>query len=293
MMPIDINELNIKIVSKNILIKNEHIDSTKINICINDFRDNNNKVSDDDNIIILSFIENIKLKIYSPHIRTIELFQTNTNDFFGIVYKFHLPCVRAYYQDNVYMMPSCITAMLTGINITYNYFHSIINPVDIIDKYRMRGYSTILNEREKKYFKIYYENKNKNNKLNLFGNKELYDNIYKPLYLKNQLPSDIYKNLHISNIKNNNELKKIYHSKYNYDFNNSCIDLLKYKVIKNNGSIQPYMPWIAKIIFQEKQEQPEQPEQLEQQEQNMIINCSNEKKKYQKLIKIIFFQVNL
>ena len=37
----------------------------------------------------------------------------------------------------------------TLINLDYKYFAGSIDPIDIINKYRTRGYSTILNDSEK------------------------------------------------------------------------------------------------------------------------------------------------
>merc|ERR1711871_1758849 len=57
-------------------------------------------------LIILK--ESIKYSISSvflPH--KFEIFQTKYEEFFSMVSKFHLPCVRAYYTgENVYILPS-------------------------------------------------------------------------------------------------------------------------------------------------------------------------------------------
>ena len=80
-----------------------------------------------------------------------EIFNTKyPTSFFSIISKFHLPCVRGYYNgDNVYLLPSCVSAANTLINLDYKYFAGSIDPIDIINKYRIRGYSTILNDSEK------------------------------------------------------------------------------------------------------------------------------------------------
>jgi len=95
-----------------------------------------------------------KYKITSPHLNhSIEIFQIKYNDFFSSVSRFHLPCVRAYYNGrNVYMTPSCISAHMTFMNIDYKYFAGTKDPIEIINKYRCRGFGTILNDKEKVRF---------------------------------------------------------------------------------------------------------------------------------------------
>jgi hypothetical protein len=64
-----------------------------------------------------------KFKIESPHLNhSFELFSVRYDDFFSIVARFHLPCVRGYYNgSNVYLTPSCISAHMTYMNIDYKY----------------------------------------------------------------------------------------------------------------------------------------------------------------------------
>jgi hypothetical protein len=86
----------------------------------------------------------------------LEIFMIKKNDFMNIVSKFHLPCVRAYYDgNNVYMTPSCISALKTMTNLHYTYFSSNTLPMEIINKYRQRGFGTILNKDEIKMIYLY------------------------------------------------------------------------------------------------------------------------------------------
>jgi hypothetical protein len=91
-----------------------------------------------------------KYKLHSPHLDVpFELFMIKYS-FMSIVQNFHLPCVRSYYDGlNVYLTPSCISAHLTYMNLDYKYFAGTNNPIEIINKYRMRGFGTWLNEEEK------------------------------------------------------------------------------------------------------------------------------------------------
>lgn len=98
--------------------------------------------------------ENLKYKIASPFMpHSIEAFKIRFNDYFGTVGSFHLPIVRAYYDGStVKMTPSCISACMTMINIDYKYFAGSKDPIEIINKYRCRGFGTILNDKEKVRF---------------------------------------------------------------------------------------------------------------------------------------------
>lgn len=98
-----------------------------------------------------------KYKIESPYLNhSLELFPIKYNDFMSVVSRFHLPCVRAYYNaSNVYLTPSCISAHQTYMNIDYKYISGTKDPFDIINKNRMRGFGTWLNTNEKKQFLKY------------------------------------------------------------------------------------------------------------------------------------------
>ena len=92
-----------------------------------------------------------KYKITSPHLNhALEIFSIKYDDFMGLVSGFHLPCVRGYYNgSNVFLTPSCISAHLTYMNIDYKYMVSGKDPIEILNKNRMRGFGTWLNKKEK------------------------------------------------------------------------------------------------------------------------------------------------
>lgn len=95
--------------------------------------------------------ENLKYKYKVSGIkRSFEIFQIKFPNFFSTVHKFHLPCVRAYYDGStVHVLPSCVTACMTLANIEYKYFAGSKDPIEVINKYRQRGFTTILNDKEK------------------------------------------------------------------------------------------------------------------------------------------------
>lgn len=97
----------------------------------------------------LSYTTSFKVKISSPYLdHSFELFSIKKDDFMTTVANFHMPCVRAYYDGNVYMTPSFISAHMTFMNIDYKYFAGVRDPIEIINKYRMRGFGVWLNKNE-------------------------------------------------------------------------------------------------------------------------------------------------
>jgi hypothetical protein len=78
--------------------------------------------------------------------RPLELFTT-----FGVgaVYNFHVAPVRGWFDGSEwYLLPSAVIAGLTGLSVDFRYARSETSAVDIIRKYRKRGFFTLLNERE-------------------------------------------------------------------------------------------------------------------------------------------------
>ena len=175
----------------------EHSNILKDNIHkYNDIFTNNNEFK----IYIINSSYNINKNIYVDTtykyniiskylIHPLELFQIKTDDFFGTISKFHLPCVRAYYDgNNVYLTPSCISAHLTYMNIDYKYMHGNKDPIDILNKNRMRGFGTWLNNNEKKLLQLYIKEVPFWNNLytnKIFGPIELNSLIFKPRYYNN------------------------------------------------------------------------------------------------------------
>ena len=97
---------------------------------------------------------NIKYIIKSSYLlHQIEIFNIDSN-IIDFITNVHLPCTRLYYNgENVYMLPSCITAHLTYMNIDYKYFYGKNNIIDILLKYKLRGFNIYLNQREYSYIK--------------------------------------------------------------------------------------------------------------------------------------------
>lgn len=141
--------INIKIINnlKNSFNKKEEINKN------NDLNDLNDETTIQKPSVYNKDIEvkvNYKFTIKSPHLNhSLELFMSKGEDHMNLVSQFHLPCVRAFYTgSNVYMTPSCIFAHMTYMNIDYKYFSGSKDPIEIINKNRMRGFGTWLNENE-------------------------------------------------------------------------------------------------------------------------------------------------
>ncbi len=157
----------------------------------------NNDDNDNDDIIEMDQIgysNTYKVKISSIYLqRPFEIFPIDKDDFMKTVIKFHMPCVRAYYDGStVYMTPSFISAHLTFMNLDYKYFAGSKDPINIINKYRMRGFGTWLNQNEIKaclkyiseepFWKKLYNVKSNNKKMfkNCLGGLVINKNIFKP-----------------------------------------------------------------------------------------------------------------
>jgi hypothetical protein len=239
--PINLDELNIYEKVDDIHDKYKQKDNDMI-FRVNYFRNNETQVEENNNKIVMKINETFRYKIIPTNTtklfkRPIEIFKTHQEDFFGTVSRFHYPCVRAYYQNNnVYMVPSCITSMMTMINIEYKYFSCIRDPIEIINKYIYRGFGLIMNKEEINKFK----------KFNTENNK--FDNIQEILESK-KVSSKLFK-LQQFGIQDNN----IYVSTKAdlntcYSTTGCPVDITRFTSIKENGCIRPYNQAYVKMMY--------------------------------------------
>lgn len=257
-----IDSMNINLVTYDIDKNHKQENDSEICYFLNDFRDDN-KLLNNKNLLVLKISENIKFKIKgNGMMHSIETFRVKGGDFFSVVSRFHLPCVRAYYTgENVHILPSCVTALMTGINIEYKYFAGIRDPIDILKKYDTRGFGTLLNKNEKDHMLYYIGNVPKWNTIyklpsnkkdamdQLFGSKEINHDIYKPLLLKGHA-RDIYRHQDLKYIKNINDLVGYYKEKYNYNAIDSAINMFKLKTINKDGNVEPFKSWVSKAFYE-------------------------------------------
>ena len=232
-----------------------------IELTLNNINENNNGVN-------VTFKVKIEAK---PHIlRVLELFPVLGDDFFGVVSKFHLPCVRSYYDGNdVYLTPSCISAHKTGWNLDYKYFAGSKPPPEIIGKYRMRGFGTFLNKNEIDKFIKYSSGVpfwNNLYDINLSNKKSIQDclgqlNINHKLFHPRLYNADSFSNGDIdmsdpyNNIDNDKFIhileesdEKTYYSRFyrnhfNFDFLNKMVGINKL------GYIEPLQKWVIESAF--------------------------------------------
>merc|ERR1711871_571047 len=176
-----------------------------------------------------------------------------------MVSKFHLPCVRSYYNgSDVFILPSAITAYMTFMNADYKYFAGTSTPLEILNKNRMRGFGTWLNPKEKNNYVQYAKESTNwtkmytisdlsfNNDISniIFNNIPYSDNFYKPrLILEDQYWDNIpvsnnYKNHKSSEIKplTKSDLLQYYTDNYP-PFN--IPESFEWTNIKNDGFIKP------------------------------------------------------
>ena len=254
-IPVDIDNINIIFI-------NDKLDKNKSNN--NNFIDNADKDFDkekdfeeedyideifNNNTIVFSIKTNYKYRIssaYLPH--SIEIFQVKNNNFFSTVGRFYLPIVRSYYDgNNVYITPSCISACMTLINIDYKYFSGSKDPIEIINKYRMRGFGTILNNIEidklirysylvEKWKKIYNINNKRNNR-GILGSFR----IHKDYFNLSNIDFVQY------NILTNNEICDIIKKIYNTKSNNLISNFI---TINKYGYIEPVRKWIIDASYE-------------------------------------------
>jgi hypothetical protein len=195
--------------------------------------------------------ESIRFKVKSPGVKTFEIFKSRDANFFSTVSKFHMGFVRAIWNGKtVKCLPSYITSMMVQIAVDYKYFSSIRDPIEIVNKYRSRGFGIILNDYEKLHMAYYNSVKGKNDvnskwiemyKVNLknkksiediFGVKKSSDDIFKPSKYFMGLPQDCFKNI-------NHDVTTTFEESFNTLITPALSSLSKYKAINDNGKINP------------------------------------------------------
>ena len=258
------------------IIKDEDVDFDKTDPD-EDWEEASNKhndiivTGDNEDDVLFKVNEGLKYKIKSPFLQhTLEIFQIKYKDFFSTVAKFHLPCVRGYYNgDNVYLLPSCISAHMTFINMDYKYFAGSKDPIEIINKYRMRGYGTILNDEEKihlieyssqiiKWKNLYnVDTKNTESVNSMLGFLNYDHKIYKPRlfnvdnYYDCNPVSDNYNNVNlVSYITTEEEYMFELNRLYGYNESpSSSIQSIKFTTIKDSGYVNPVKKWVMDAVW--------------------------------------------
>jgi hypothetical protein len=201
--------------------------------------------------LICKMAESIRYQIKSGKInRSWEIFRTQNENKFSTIGKFHMGFVRACWDGKTLLcLPSFISSMMLQMTTDYKYFASIRDPVEIINKYRSRGFGIILNDCEKIHMAYYngvkqigVENKwcemyniNINNKASIksmFGAKKITDNIFKLSKYFEGMPDDCFKNVEHTHFANTQEA-------FASMFPHELSDLYNYKSINSKGRVSP------------------------------------------------------
>jgi hypothetical protein len=216
----------------------------------------------DNNMLVCKLAESIRFKLKSPNMnRQFEVFKIKNKNFFSTVSKFHMGFVRAFWNGTtVKCLPSYISSMMLQLSSDYNYFASIRDPIEIINKYRSRGFGIILNDTEKVHMAYYNslkpsneENKwnnmykvnikNKQSVLNIFGCKNINDDIFKPSKFFNGADNDCF---HIVN----HEYINNFDQAFGNFFSKSNEFMSRLKCINNKGYIAPLQKEYIKLFWE-------------------------------------------
>jgi hypothetical protein len=212
------------------------------------------------NKLVAKLSESIRFKISSNKIRTFEIFKSRDSSFFSIVSRFHMGFVRAYYNGTTLKcLPSYITSMMLQLTTDYKYFSSIRDPIEIVNKYRSRGFGIILNDHEKLHM-VYFNGTQKPDKENkwadmyginikikssrdsVFGTKPSSSEIFKPGKYFSNLPHECFRNpFHITITDKSMAFDTLKNGKLD--------EFIKLKSINDKGFIQPFDPTIIKIAW--------------------------------------------
>lgn len=266
----EFKDFEVKGVSYDISEVNLIRKDTEIYYFVNDFRSEDDKVQPEKNYLVFKYSESLKFKITSPKLmRDIEMFKINDYDTFNTVARFHMPCVRAYYENKkFYVLPSLITAMHTGINIDYKYFAGSRDPANICQKFFTRGFGIILNASEKKGLLTYSKAVDEYNgmyKINdaseLFGPKDITHNFFCPGVFKLGMDREVYFDHNIRFAKTDADVIESYRTESGYDPTDSdcVINVLNLNPVTKTGDISPYKPWVATAFYDYMQDKEPRP----------------------------------
>lgn len=206
------------------------------------------------NKLIGKLSESIRFKVKFPGTKTFEIFKSRDESFFSTISRFHMGFVRALWNGKtVKCLPSYITAMMTQLATDYKYFASIKDPIEIVNKYRSRGFGIVLNDYEKLHMAYYNTHKstdvnssqnhwvdmykvnikNKDSVKSIFGVKKSSDDIFKPSKYFMGLPQDCFKNI-------SHETSSTFDECFSSLITTPKLSQIsKYKAIGDSGKINP------------------------------------------------------
>jgi len=217
---------NITLIVNDVFYKYDKFESNKISFYLNE-----------NDTTYIRFNENLKFKLTSKYLKhNIEIFLVS--DFVRMIARFHLPCVRTYYDGKTcVMMASAISAYMTLTNIDIKYFVGKHHPIVIINKYRRRGYGVILNNYEINQMMEYIKNDESSRKMYGLGPNDPVHQIRGPLDQNHHL---FKMASHVTGPQYIHSTKQIYSKKFP-----SCWpSLFTTSIIDDYGDVIPYQKWI-------------------------------------------------
>lgn len=213
--------------------------------------------------VFIKFSETLKFKIHSKYLKhAFEMFRITEHEFFSCVGRFHLPCVRSYYNgNNCYLLPSAITAYHTLTNIEFKYFVGSRDPISIIDKYRARGYGTVMNKTEITQYLSYilsspvhqkaYNVKDKTDIKNILGSIDVNNDYYKPRKI---IPEEFkfdpdfkleYMTPKLNYLCGREDIIKYYKKRYS----KYVMDFIDKRSVLPNGNMEPIKCWMIDASY--------------------------------------------
>jgi len=217
-----------------------------------------NTESFDDSHAYFKFTEILKYKLSSKFLNhQIEIFNIFTEHFFHSVGNFHLPCVRSYYNGKTcYLVPSAISAYKTRTNQNFKYFIGSKDPIFILLKYILRGYTTCSNDTEINYILAYILSKEHIRKAygisdekdikSIIGALGIDHHLFKPrkntpeVFVPDPTIKLDYKTSDPTYLTNAADIVKYYNTKYP----SYSSEFIKMKTIDSNGNISPLKRWM-------------------------------------------------
>lgn len=214
--------------------------------------------------LICKMTETLRFQLKSSSFnRSWEIFMASNENKFSTVGKFHMGFVRACWNGKTLLCtPSYITSMMLQLSTDYKYFASIRDPIEIINKYRSRGFGIILNDSEKMHMAYYNgvkeaDDKNENKWCDMynvnikdkasikgiFGSKDINDKIFKLSKYFEGMPDDCFKTVdheYYTNAKD--AFSKLY--------TKETEELYNYKCITQNGFINPLKRHFIKLAYE-------------------------------------------
>jgi hypothetical protein len=125
--------------------------------------------------------------------RNIEIFRVYSMHPLGCVARFHFPAVRAAYNgDQVYLLPSCVSYLQTGVFSDYKWMASSTDSKELILKYYIRGGVCMLNPTETELLKQYIQNSPRWQVLVQYQTSSKYADLNSPVFKPRKYDHGVY-----------------------------------------------------------------------------------------------------